>query len=294
MSLNLEMLQVARLAPKLLGDSAPLVANYLHGLLNEDGGFADRSGASDLYYTAFAIGGLLALQEPLPVEPLTRFLNSFGAGEGLNLVYLACLARCWSALPTEVRGAGLSSALVERVEAHRAADGGYNVEPACDRGTVYAGFLALGAYQDLRRPLPRPEEVLSSVQRLRCPDGGFANSAELPIGVTPPTAAAAALLRHLGAPHQPGLQAWLLGRFSPEGGFCVTPDIAVPDLLSTATALHALSGLDTDMRRIQEPCLDFIDSLWTARGGFHGSWEDDELDCEYTYYGLLALGHLSL
>ena len=43
-----------------------------------------------------------------------------------------------------------------------------------------------------------------------------------------------------------------------------------------------------------ETCLDFIDTLWTARGGFFGHWEDTHLDCEYTYYALLALGHLSL
>jgi hypothetical protein len=45
---------------------------------------------------------------------------------------------------------------------------------------------------------------------------------------------------------------------------------------------------------IREPCLDFLDTLWTNRGGFYGTWADDTLDCEYTYYGLLALGHLSL
>ena len=37
----------------------------------------------------------------------------------------------------------------------------------------------------------------------------------------------------------------------------------------------------------------FLDTLWTAAGGFHGPWADDHLDVEYTFYGLLALGHLS-
>jgi hypothetical protein len=45
---------------------------------------------------------------------------------------------------------------------------------------------------------------------------------------------------------------------------------------------------------VKEPCLDFVDSLWTSTGGFYGNWADDAVDCEYTYYGLLALGHLSL
>jgi prenyltransferase beta subunit len=288
------MLQVARLAPKLLGDSAELVANYLQSLLNEDGGFGDRSGSSDLYYTAFAIGGLMALQQPLPVEPLARYLKTFGAGEELDLVYLACLARCWSALPEAMPDASWKDAIIQRIEAHRSADGGYNVEQASERGTVYGCFLALGAYQDLKRELPAPADMLACIKGLRCPDGSYSNSAEMSLGLTPPSAAAAALLRHLGEPYQAELQTWLLARFNATGGFCVTPAIVVPDLLSTATALHALGGLDAEFERIKEPCLDFIDSLWNARGGFHGSWEDDELDCEYTYYGLLALGHLSL
>ena len=70
------------------------------------------------------------------------------------------------------------------------------------------------------------------------------------------------------------------------------PGAPMPDLLSTATALHALAGMHVDLEPIQEPCLDFLDSLWSGRG-FCGSWADDAVDCEYTYYGLLALGHLS-
>ena len=53
---------------------------------------------------------------------------------------------------------------------------------------------------------------------------------------------------------------------------------------------HPLIELDP----IRESTLDFVDSLWTSRGGFLGSWADETLDCEYTYYGLLALGHLSV
>jgi len=44
---------------------------------------------------------------------------------------------------------------------------------------------------------------------------------------------------------------------------------------------------------VREPCLDFIDTLWSNEGGFHGHWHDDLLDVEYTFYGLLALGHLA-
>ena len=114
MSLNLEMLQVARLSSKLLGDSAGLVADFLRGLQNEDGGFADRAGKSDIYYTAFGIGALLALQQPLPVARLRSYLIGFGDGAGLDLVYLGCLGRCWSALPSAERVACPVQTILER------------------------------------------------------------------------------------------------------------------------------------------------------------------------------------
>ena len=73
------------------------------------------------------------------------------------------------------------------------------------------------------------------------------------------------------------------------------PLAPMPDLLSTATTLHALACLEREVPApIRERCLDFIDTLWSAEGGFHGHWADDHLDAEYTFYGLLALGHLSV
>ena len=73
------------------------------------------------------------------------------------------------------------------------------------------------------------------------------------------------------------------------------PDRDITDhVAEDSDAARALSGMKADLGDRKEPCLDFVDSLWSARGGFVGSWEDDALDCEYTYYGLLALGHLSL
>jgi prenyltransferase beta subunit len=86
---------------------------------------------------------------------------------------------------------------------------------------------------------------------------------------------------------------WLLKRISPEGGFLAMPKAPVADLLSTATALHALSLIGVDIANLQEQCLDFVDTLWDGKGGFCGSAVDRTCDCEYTFYGLLALGHLS-
>lgn len=294
MSLNREMLQVARLSPKLLGEATQLVASFLHGLYRDDGGYANRAGESDLYYTSFAVSGLVALQEKLPVESLNQYLESFTDVESLDLVHRACMARVWTLLPAEGRSPDIRAALLETSETFRTPDGGYNALPGTTQGTLYGCFLSLGLYQDLHCPMPEADRMAECIQSLRTKDGGFANSSDLPMGLTPTSSAAAALLRQLGKPVDLELRDWLLSRFSPEGGFRAAPEAPMPDLLSTATALHALSSLGVDFRRIQEPCLDYIDSLWTARGGFHGTWEDDTLDCEYTFYGLLALGHLSV
>lgn len=287
------MLQVARLAPQQLGESADLVAAFLRQRLNPDGGFQNRAGASDLYYTVFALDALIALQAALPVEPTAAYLATFGGGAGLDLVHLACLARAWAALRLPPP-APVVDALLAGIEACRSADGGYAPAPGAAHGTAYAAFLALGAYQDLERSPPSPRDLLSSVRALRAEDGSYANLRGAPTGLTTPTAAAVSVMRQLDAEPDRDVGLWLLDRCHRGGGFFASRHAPVPDLLSTATALHALSALHVPIGGLREACLDFVDSLWTNRGGFFGTWADDDVDCEYTYYALVSLGHLSI
>ena len=296
MSVRLEMLQVARLGPRVLGESAELVRDFFLAQQNPDGGFKNRSGLSDLYYTVFGIEGLLALQAPLPATKLEDYLTLYGAGENLDFVHLCCLARCHAAV--HPRGSpqvppNWAIGLAQRIEQFRSGDGGYNVLPASSFGTAYANFLALAAYQDLQHPMPNPLRLVQCLKFLETPDGGWANERAVKLGATNSTAAAVTLLRQLSMPIASSVGDWLLAQAHADGGFLATPTAPLPDLLSTATALHALAGLERDFAPLKERCLDFIDTLWTNEGGFHGHWGDDTLDCEYTYYGLLALGHLS-
>lgn len=288
------MLQVARLAPRMLGDAAENVVAFLRSQQAPDGAFKDRAGNPDLYYTVFGVEALTAMRAEVEPGPLTSYLRSFGNGAALDFVHLACLARGWANAPRDLLDSATRDAIIARIESHRSAEGGYDAAPGSPRGTLYGCFLALGAYQDLGIDLPNPQCVLQCIHSLRADDGGYANGPDFPHGLTPSTSAAAALLRQLDQPAPPELGAWLLARCRPEGGFFATPQAPIPDLLSTATALHALAGLHVDFSPVKEPCLDFIDTLWSSQGGFYGTWEDDVLDCEYTYYGLLALGHLSL
>lgn len=291
MSLRLETLQVCRLAPKLLGEAADLVRGFVADRLREDGSFADRQGSADLYYTVFGLDCLCALDTAVPTARVTPYLESFGGGEGLDLVHLSCLARAWAAVgTTPSRGAEMA----RRVGDFRSADGGFASSPGAEQGSVYDCFLAVSALEDLGAEIPDRDSLAASVLRYATPTGGFANDLRLDAGTTPVTAAAVVLLPHLGRPAPGSAGSWLLGQRHRQGGFLAAPGAPMPDLLSTATALHALAALDRPLQDLAEPCLDFLDSLWTNRGAFHGSWADDDLDVEYTFYGLLALGHLSL
>ena len=251
------MLQVARLAPNLLQEASSSVADFFLSQFNDDGGAVDRAGQSDLYYTVFALEGLIALQHELPPN-VRGFLESFEEGDDLDLVHVCCLARCWAALKQPAPD------LAGRIDAR------------WNRDSIYHSFLAWGALQDLGlHPTPFP---------LR--EGSLAQT-------TPTTAAAVTLLRQMQVQVPQTALRWLLARAHPEGGFSATADAPMPDLLSTATALHALSGQKTSVAHLKDRTLDFLDTLWTGKA-FCGNWADDEPDCEYTYYALLAMGHLSL
>ena len=296
MSFRLEMLQVARLAPDVLGGAVKLVESFLRSQVTAEGAFPDRDGRPDLYYTVFGIEGLLALRQEPDWEKLAAWLRTFGDGAGLDFVHLCCLARCWNAVPI---GAGIlpesdRTGLLERLSGWRSPDGGFNQRQSAARCSAYGSLLGWAAHYDLKAALSETDSLADCLAALRTPDGGYANEPGLPAGTTPAVAAAVALHRLLRRTPDAAVGQWLLSQIHSEGGFKAMPAAPMPDLLSTAVALHALDGMQVSFAAHKDSLLDFVDTLWCADGGFHGHWADDALDVEYTYYGLLALGHLAL
>jgi prenyltransferase beta subunit len=293
MSIRLEMIQVARLAPEILGDAADLVRAFLQKQLHGEGGFIDRQGNQDLYYTVFGLDGLQsldALPEPSRWQP---FLESKGAGEGADFVHLCCLIRCLSIAP-EIKGS--KDEMLKKLMEYRCPDGGFQPEIGAEHGTAYGAFLAVGALQDLGLKLDEFQHgIMESLNKLRTSDGGWGNDTKQRSGATNATAAAMTTMRQFGMTPGPEAAQWLVSNSHPMGGFLANKLAPIPDLLSTATALHALSGVQYEIsEELRERSLDYIDTLWTNEGSFHGHWHEDELDTEYTFYGLLALGHLSV
>jgi prenyltransferase beta subunit len=293
------MIQTLARAPRLLINSTDLVRGFVTGHQGDDGGFIGRDNRSDLYYTVFGLELIIALGCSVPVDSLKKYINAFGQGQGLDLVHLASLTRCHANLADATSGtieSGLREHLVKRLAALQCEDGSFSTNVFVAHGNAYGCFLALAMCQDLGISVPDPESVMRCLEALITDDGGFANEVNGKVPATPSTAAVLCCYHMLGHPLPVGPVAWLMDQIHSHGGFCALSGknpLCIPDLLSTATALQALSYAGVSDFEHRENHLDFLDSLWNPEGCFSGSWADPTPDCEYTYYGLLALGYLA-
>lgn len=276
----------------VLKDSTPLVVDFLTAGINPDGGFKGRDGRSDLYYTVFGLEALIALGGSFPQDRTADFLQKFIKQNDLDLIHLAALIRCYANLLDNNFEKGLRGRFIKKIEQFRCKDGGYANKMGLDNGTIYGCFFALAAYQDLQLDMPDYTKVIECIQALSTPEGAFTNNQKIQTGSTNATAAAMTVLHHLHQPIDKKTGDWLFTQCTSSGGFRAMPAAPIPDLLSTATALHALVIAGFEINAVKDKCLDFIDSLWCSKGAFYGNCTDTTLDCEYTYYGLLALGHL--
>ena len=105
MSQRLQMLQVARLARRTLGVAADLVVSFLDSCATPGGGYCNRGGRPDLYYTSFTLDALVALDALTKDRDRAKYtrdyLDAFGAGDGLDFVHRCCLARAWASQPAD-------------------------------------------------------------------------------------------------------------------------------------------------------------------------------------------------
>jgi hypothetical protein len=83
----------------------------------------------------------------------------------------------------------------------------------------------------------------------------------------------------------------MMDYFENEMGFKVFKELTEADLLSTAVALFALKTPNADLRLVRPACLKLIEQNY-SNGAFLAGNGDKMRDLEYTFYGLLALGVL--
>ena len=159
--------------------SADLVGGFLRERYDPDGGFRNRAGDRDLYYTVFGLEGLAALRAPIDADAhAARYLTGVRRRRGARLrpselpgPLLGQPARAACRRPT------CGQRMLDRIATFRAGDGGFATDPGGDEGSAYGAFVALGAYQDLREPVPDGDALMAQLLTLVAADGGLNNFA---------------------------------------------------------------------------------------------------------------------
>lgn len=241
--------------------------DYVRNSQTQSGGFKDRAGNPDLYYTLFGwfVADALGMkQECSLVWPYVSSEITRKEPEG---VYLHCAA-VLSAVNGQAKIFGKSFGAKLRQSA------------GMKDQQLYGSFLSLMSFYYLRD--------FSGLFRIRQSLRSVTGTDTLPC---PVTAASLVLSKSFREPVD-GLIKQLLSFYDGKGGFMATHSTPMADLLSTAVALYALRFAGYDLREIRPDSLDFADSLFRD-GGFSGHPLDPDPDIEYTFYGLLALGSLN-
>ncbi len=240
---------------------------FVHNSQSLSGGFKDRAGNPDLYYTLFGWFTADALgmrPECLMVWPYVSREISSKEPEG---VYLHCAAI-------------LSSLTGKGREFKKSMGARLKHLPGMDEQKLYGAFLSLLSFYYLGD--------LWGMLRIRRKLKSLVTNGTLPC----PVISASLVLSESFRENVDYPIKQLMSFYDGKGGFRATRSTQLPDLLSTAVALYALNFCGYDLREIRPDCLGFIDSLFRD-GGFSGHPLDPDPDIEYTFYGLLALGSLN-
>jgi geranylgeranyl transferase type-2 subunit beta len=279
-------------------------AEWLKAQQRPDGGFAGREGASDLYYTGFALRGLAMVGElhgPL-AERAAAFLKTRLSGSApivdfLSLVYGGMLLEMSAGLNVfEGANAAWRVQVSEALERYRRPDGGYAKTEEGQSSSTYHTFLVVICNQLIGRPIVDPAAIIKFIRSRRRDDGGFVEIGPMTKSGTNPSAAAAALLRILDGydvPTRTALIDYLLDAQTDEGGFRANTRIPVADVLSTFTGMLTLADLGMTKAVDVEVARRYVESMEVPTGGFRGGVWDEATDVEYTFYGLGALALLA-
>lgn len=271
------------------------VFRFLVSQQNVDGGFQDRGGRSDLYYSLF---GMMMLRA---VEPGDRRLET---GEPFPKLVEGKSA---------IRKSQLATKLKQFIVHQSAIKIPGFIEQCClallQKELKISRFSRIRTLMKLSRSFWKERHSINLSYRsfvlfltldavlpfrgiLKQLSGKMLSRIEVdPHSPCSEVAAKVFLLKRLNQLCESDQE--LLKSFACEkGGFRAFQHVEQADMLSTAVALFALDFAGSDLRLLRPPCLDFIQQNFVD-GAFLSGDGDQTTDLEYTFYGLLALGVLA-
>lgn len=301
---SIELFDTLRRAPSLIGESAVIIiSDYISSQFTAEGGFRNRAGKCDQYYTMFGLACAEALGVYVDLNLVRSYLSRFNPEE-LDLVHLVCWSKSKliikmseNILPYRLlamlHNLGFRTKLDVRPDRFRASDGGFHENDNSGISHPYAIFMGVNLYQDCGLRMPDIVKAVAALEKCRTGQGAFHNPGGGGRGMLLSSCAAILALRQLtGKADSPALQ-WLSGQQGETGGFHASPDSPMPDLLSTGVALYTLKICGHSLDSMSDKAKNFIIDHWHENGGFTGTLVDECTDCEYTFYALMALGALA-
>lgn len=275
---------------------------YLVKCQNADGGFSGREGDSDLYYSAFALRGLAVLGQLSPdiAKRAAGFLRGSLTGQAsvvdfFSLLFARIILQVEAGIDIlDESPGGWSERVVAMLESFRTSDGGYGKSAGAKSGSTYHTFLVGLCYQLLDMTWPGADALDRFLQGRQRDDGGFVEVPAMRRSGTNPTAAGVGIWQLLHGPDVPVSRQEQVVDFlaqlpSDEGGFRANDRIPLADLLSTFTAAWTLEQLGALDRISRDRLRDYVYSLEQSSGGFRAGVWDEQVDVEYTFYGLGTL-----
>jgi hypothetical protein len=267
---------------KLSPEARTLVCRYIESQSSGDSFlFMNKSGEVDVYYSVFGL--MLSYIFGLKIKPgLARRALACCEIDRQYLIQYASYMR--------------SSLLLDLWEnkwwrlwfAYRKMPlPAFSTFPNHDSHSPYSLFIWLSLMEDMHRRIDNKEEIADALALYRTAGGAYANSPGADTAATNATAAALSVRGQLCGYEWTKEIEYLYDLQHESGGFCATAQTALPDILSTATALFVLRSYGLSPRLSPEP---FIEAHWLESGGFAPTLVEDDSDIEYTFYGILALG----
>jgi hypothetical protein len=295
------MIALLRNALNLLDEQGREEAvKFLISQQNQDGGFRDRGGRSDLYYSLF--GGLmlgawgkghgakgmesedrspeteetqLETRNPQHATESILKLKQFIAGQS-NVEVPGFIEKCCLVLLQKELKSGRSSQLKAFISLGRSF--------WKERHSINISYRSFVLFLTMDAVLPFRKILKIGAKRMLMRTTLDQHS---PCSEVAAKVFLQKMLNLDGSEEQK-----LLRSFACEtGGFKAFSHLNNADMLSTAVALFALNFADCDLRLLKPACLDFIGQNFSD-GAFLSGDGDLTADVEYTFYGLLALGAL--
>ncbi|GIX03566.1 MAG: beta-hydroxylase [Planctomycetaceae bacterium] len=251
----------------------------------------------DLYYTAFALRGLLLVDGVTPelaqrvADYLYHHLPSPGHAIDLISWLFSAMVVSWqiTSHPLATLPDSWVSDHLQALEQLRAPDGGFARTAGYPHGSTYHSFLITLIYELLGQPLPEPERLIQFLLLQHREDGGFVEVAAMRQSGTNPTAAAVALLNQFQA-WTPTLRSSIYQFYGSvlcdDGGFAANTRIPFSDALSTFTSVLTCRDMGWHDLVDQARLARLLSNWELPSGGYGAAAWDQTADAEYTFYGV--------